>query len=254
MLAVTAVIPVHNHRQWVNDALDSVVLQDHRPLRVVLVDDGSTDGSTEAVVARLYRPKGPAQQGEPWAAVGRLPGSDVDVMVQRFKEAKGPSFARNWGLRVAWEGTDVFALLDSDDVYLPGKISRSLARIAAAPDHVGVAYSDYDTLRPDGLRVREFKEPYSRERLLSECIVNCDSLVSRKALEAVGLFDEELRVCEDYDLWLRISERFLLSHVPESLVTLRVGGHSSTSTVEKEVWEACRRRVTDKARSRAAHA
>lgn len=249
--SVTVVIPVHNHAGWVNDAIDSVASQDYRPLRIVVVDDGSTDGSSDAVLRRLYKLRGPAVQGEPFAALGKLTKWGVDVMVQRFKEARGPAFARNWGMRIGWEGTDIFGLLDSDDLYSPGKVSRSVAKFVECPEHVGVVYSDYDTLRPDGVRLRQYKEPFDRFVLLRECIVNCDSLVSKKAVEACGLMDEEMRVCEDYDWWVRISERFMLVHLPESLVTVRVGEHSSTSSVPKEVWQWCYQRVMNKARERA---
>lgn len=249
---VTVVIPVHDHMDWVFEAVESAARQDYRPLRIVVVDDGSTDGSADAVARQLYRPKGPSQQGEPWACLGQLTKWKVDVLVHRFKDARGPSFARNWGMKAAWEGTDVFAFLDSDDLYEPGKISKSVARFLDAPGLVGAVYSDYDTLRPDGLRVREWKEPYSRQRLLQECIVNCDSLVSKEAIDAVGGFDDTLRVVEDYDLWLRLSEKFLISHVPESLVTVRVGEHSSTSRVQTETWRRCYARVFEKLRERAA--
>lgn len=250
MPVVTAVIPVHNHKNWINEAVDSVACQDYRPLRIVVVDDGSTDGSAEAVLNSLYRPREPAQQGEPWAALGRLTKWGVDVMVQRFNEAHGPAFARNWGMQVGWDGTDLFAFLDSDDLYLAGKISRSVAKFVDAPDHIGAVYSDYETLRPDGLRLMQYKEPFDRAKLLRECIVNCDSLVSRKAIEVCGVFDESLRVCEDFDLWLRVSEHFILVHLPEPLLTIRVGPHSSSATLKSEVWQRCYSRVFEKAQQR----
>jgi glycosyltransferase involved in cell wall biosynthesis len=249
-MQVTCVIPVHNHAKWVCDALESVAAQAYSPLRIVVVDDGSTDGSTEAVLGRLYKPKGPTKQGLPWVAWGKYTAFDRDVMVCRFQEARGPAFARNWGIQAAWDGTDAYAFLDSDDAYLPGKVGTAVAVLKADPNHVGAVYSDYETLRPDGLRVRCFKEPYSRTRLLQECIVNCDSVVSKRALEAVGTFDESLRTCEDYDLWLRLSERFLIHHVPECQLVIRVGEHSSTSTVPSETWRACYARVFQKLQER----
>lgn len=249
-MLVTAVIPVHNHENWVFDAVESVASQDYRPLRIVVVDDGSTDNSTHAVLKHLYKPRQPEKQGEPWVAMGKLPQWDVDVMVQRFSQAHGPSFARNWGFRVGWDGTDLFAMLDSDDVYLPGKIARSVAKFQEAPDHIGIVYSDYDTVRPDGLRVRQYKEPFDRARLLQECIINCDSLISKKALNDCGVFDEQLRVAEDYDLWLRVTEQFMAVHLPEPLLLIRVGMHSSTSTVPSETWKQCYARVFQKVHER----
>lgn len=249
-MLVTGVIPVHNHAHWVNDAVDSMALQTYRPLRIVVVDDGSSDGSTDAVVGRLNGVRSIPKNDEPKTYVGKHRCGDVDVMVLQFSQGHGPSFARNFGIRVGWEGTDVFAFLDSDDVYEPGKIARSVAKFQAAPDHLGVVYTDFDTIRPDGLRFRQHKEPFGRQRLLQECLVNCDSLISKKALEGCGLFDESLRVCEDYDLWLRISEKFMITHIPESLVTIRVGDHSSTSRIQTDVWKACYARVFQKLQER----
>jgi len=246
---VTAVIPCHNHRLWVNDAVDSIARQDYPAKRIVVVDDGSKDDSFDVVARRLYKPRPLGNDGR--GVVGKLLNTMVDIMVIRHEVAKGPSAARNFGMRAGWENTSVFAFLDSDDLYEPGKISRSMTKFVDAPDHIGVVYSDFDTLNPSGLRIRQYKPGFSRELLLRECIVNCDSLVSRKAIEAVGGFDEELRVAEDYDLWLRISEKFVISHLAEPLVVVRVGEHSSTSTVAKKTWEACWARVMQKVRERA---
>lgn len=245
-MLVTAVIPVHNHRRWVWQAVESVTTQDHRPLRVVVVDDGSTDGSTDEVLAHLANVR---RVGDgPRVALGQSP-EGVDVMVQSFAQARGPSFARNWGMNCAWDG-DAFAFLDSDDYYHPGKISRSVQALVDGDGLVGAVYSDYETLRPDGLRVRQYKPSYSRELLLRECVVNCDSVVLRSALERSGLFDESLRVVEDLDLWLRLSEEHMIVHLPEALVTVRTGQHSSTDTVGAERWRECYARVMQKVKER----
>jgi glycosyltransferase involved in cell wall biosynthesis len=245
---VTAIIPLHNHEQWIWGAIESVANQGYPEKSIVVVDDGSTDGSKNEVFRHLYKPKqGKADGlvGSPDIIIGTIPNNGTELVLISYKEGHGPAFARNRGIEAAPEKTVYFALLDSDDLYEPGKITKSVEAIEKAPEIFGGAYSDYDTLRPDGLRVREFKLPYSREELLKSCIVNCDSIISKKAFEEVGLFDESLRVAEDFDLWLRISEHFLFYHLPESLVTIRVGDHSSTSTVSPEVWNACHKKVID---------
>lgn len=248
---VTVVIPCHNHCGWINDAIDSVARQDYDAKRVIVVDDGSTDGSTKAVVDRLYRPKAPEKQGEPWVALGQVhTHGKMDLFIHRFPQARGPAFARNWGIKNGWEGTDIFGFLDSDDLYEPGKLTKSVAKFLQAPDHIGAVYSDFDTLRPDGLRLRQYKEPFDKLRLTRECLVNCDSLVSKKALETVGLFDEDLRVCEDFDLWLRVADQYVLAHIAESLVTVRVGEHSSSATIPSERWQRDYARVMQKMQER----
>ena len=248
---VTAVIPTHNHKEWVFDAINSIVDQDYPRKQIVVVDDGSRDGF--AVMEQMDQVKVLENDKAFYHRIGVVSGTDVRLMLLGFTNlARGPSFARNVGIKAAWPFTDVYAFLDSDDIYAPRKISKSIDLWLTAPDLIGVVYSDYETWNPTtDLKIREYKEPFGRERLLAECLVNCDSLVAKKVFERVGLFDEDLRVCEDYDFWLRASEHFMLCHIAESLVTIRVGNHSSTSTVKNELWRSCYQKVMAKAQWRA---
>lgn len=245
---ITVVIPVHNHCRWVNEAIDSVIFQDYPNKRIVVVDDGSTDDSYGVVARRLENAQSPPHEGEPEASLGHISG--VSLLVARFTDSRGPSFARNYGIKAGWESSEAFAFLDSDDLYLPGKLATSVAKWHAAERHVGAVYSDYETFNADGIRVRQYKEPFSRERLLQECLPNMDSLVSKAAFDQCGVFDEGMRCCEDLDLWLRISERFVIVHIAECLLSIRVGDHSSTATVPNEIWRRCYARVFEKASQR----
>jgi hypothetical protein len=106
---------------------------------------------------------------------------------------------------------------------------------------IGVVYGDYDTFHSStGKIIREYKEPYNRKRLVQECIVHSGSLISKQALEAVleetGFYDSTMRTCEDYDLWMRISEKFIIAHVPKSLTKVRVTGDNSSFIVNQEIW------------------
>ncbi len=244
----TVIIPLHDHKAWVLDAIQSVVDQDYPRKQIVVVDDGSTDGSPEVVMSSMRVGANTQVKG----IVGFYRDTDIKVMLLAHKPAQGPSYARNIGIKAAWSYTDVFCFLDSDDIYEQGKLSKSIAKWQENPELIGVVYSDYDTFNPStGLRIREYKEPFDRYRLMQECIINCDSLVSKKALETCGLFDPQLRCAEDYDLWLRITERFLAVHIPSSLVRIRVGSHSSTSQVPQELWRANYSRVMQKLQERA---
>lgn len=244
---VTVVIPCHNHAKWVGEAIESVANQDYPRKQIVVVDDGSTDDSANVVLRRLYKPT----KNKDNVYFGKLLSHDTRVMMTRFDPAMGPAGARNQGIRLAWDYTDLFSFLDADDVYLPTKLSKSVNRWLEDREKIGVVYSDYDTLSiTSGMRLRQFKEPFSRARLVKECVINCDSLVSKIALGACGVFDDSLRVCEDYDLWMRISERFVCIHIPEPLVLIRVGEHSSSSTVPSETWKKCYARVFNKAKQR----
>jgi glycosyltransferase involved in cell wall biosynthesis len=258
---VTVVIPCHNHGHWVFDAIISAAKQDYPKdkLRIVVVDDGSTSNPLDKAIedrVNMFAPNTPVLTLGSWSKFPdgskalRFTVCDVPVIAVCRPEAGGPSVARNVGIDVGKDGTEVYAFLDADDMYHRSKLRESITKFKLS-DQIGVVYSDYDTLRADGLRIREHKEPFSRERLAAECIVNCNSLVLAKAIHDCGKFDEEMRVCEDYDLWMRISEKFVIAHVPESLVTIRVGEHSSSSTVKTEIWQQNWQRVHLKAKARA---
>ncbi len=246
---VSCIIPVFNHEKWVKQAIDSMIKQDYPNKRIVLIDDGSQDNSFGEILSILEEKRIIKADSEPEIMAGHI--SKVPVLACKFSKNYGPSIARNYGIKTAWEGSKYFAFVDSDDFYNEGKISKSIA-LMEENQLIGVVYSDYTTMNiHTGFKQRQFKEPFSYSRLIRECIVNNDSVISKKAFETVGLYEEDLRVCEDYSLWLRIAEKMMMVHIPEDLITIRVGKHSSTSTVSKETWEKCYSQVFERAKKRA---
>ena len=135
------------------------------------------------------------------------------------------------------------------------KISECINVFVKGGEAIGVVYADYDTLHTStGKIIREYKEPFSRKRLIQECIVHSGSLISKQALEMVledtGYYDNTMRTCEDYDLWMRISENFIIAHVPKSLTRVRVTGDNSSFIVNQEVWQKNWTRVMQKMQAR----
>jgi glycosyltransferase involved in cell wall biosynthesis len=229
---------------WVVEALQSLDAQTHPLAGVAVVDDGSSDCSLSEVATYL---SAEPTAGDVWEGI--LPRTKCPALILRHDTPKGPAAARNAGMRL-FPDADLYALLDSDDLYAPDKVEKSKRVFEEGGSDVGVVYSDFETIRSDGLILRQHKEPFSRARLIEECIINCDSVVSRNAVEAAGGFDESLRVCEDLDLWLRLTERYLAVHIPEALVGIRIGAHSSTATVRSDLWKACHARVFQKLKGR----
>jgi glycosyltransferase involved in cell wall biosynthesis len=240
---LTIVIPNHNYGRWLADAVMSVVSDPYPAKQVVVVDNGSTDNSWE-VLCNLWRHPHEKPNEE------RLYGGQIlNTMVWGVYKQKpcGPSIARNQAINLRWNETHIYGFLDADDIYLPGKIQKSIDCFVQDPERIGAIYTDYDTVNIDtGVRVRTYKEPFDYQRLLKECIVHSACFVSKFALQQYGLYDEEMRTCEDWDLWLRISERFLLVHIPEPLMLVRVGSHNSTSTVDNTIWQRNWQRIRDK--------
>jgi hypothetical protein len=127
--------------------------------------------------------------------------------------------------------------LDADDLYLQGKLSKSVAMQQTNPNFIGLVYSDviiHDTR--DDTYVREFRPPYERNLLEVENIISNAPLISKMALGYSGMYDEDLPPCEDWDLWLRITENFVAIHIPEPLQRYTTTGQNCTFTVPGEVW------------------
>lgn len=162
---------------------------------------------------------------------------------------RGPSYSRNIGINLTLDETDVYAILDADDAMSLTKVA-DLIRYFDDPK-IGVVYADYwcKTLNTSNYK-REFKHSYDFFHLQQDCIVHSGSLVRAQALkdvkEATGYYDETLRTCEDYDLWLRIAEKYMIVHHPEPLTTVTVHNDNATFSVPKEIWEANYRRVKQK--------
>ena len=199
---VTAIIPSYNREKVLGQAVDSVLGQNYSPLELLVVDNGSTDGT-----ARL------------------LGGYGKSLSVIKVPE-RGVSRARNAGIRAA--SGEYICFLDSDDLWLPGKIKKQAELLLSYPS-CKVCYTDEIWIRR-GVRVNQCRRhrKYSGdifERTLPLCIISPSSvMMHRGVFDEIGLFDESLPACEDYDMWLRITARYFVSFIPEPLIT-KTGGH-----------------------------
>ena len=202
-VSVSVVIPTFDRVALLPRALESVRDQTRPADEVVVIDDGSRDGTGEMV---------------------RCEFPEVRYLSRR---QGGVSAARNQGI-VAVRGQWI-ALLDSDDAWRPQKLERQLAALAAAPDHL-VCHTDEIWIR-DGRRVNpRLRHAKRGGRIFRDCLPLCaispsSAVIHRSVFAEVGLFDEELPACEDYDLWLRITARYPVLLVDESLVE-KYGGHA----------------------------
>lgn len=245
---VTVVICNYNYDQYVEQAIVSAVKQTYENLKIVIVDDCSTDDSIDNMF-KLFNIKEWEIKEDHHRAVGvRVNGREVFILA--LNENVGPSEARNAAIECSIENTDYFLILDADDQIHPEK-AKILVNTALQSKSVGVVYADYDILNVEtGNVVREYKEPFDKLRLLQDCIVHSGSLISSKALQATedefGYYDREMRTCEDYDLWMRISEQFVIFHVPEPLTLVRNHKNNSTFSVEKEIWQRNWQRIKQK--------
>lgn len=203
MPKVSVIIPTYNRLPMLKEAVDSVLAQNYEDMELIVVDDGSTDGTGEA-----------------------MKGYGGRVRLVQFPSNKGVSAARNKGILNA-RGKYI-AFLDSDDLWVKGKIKIQTTFLDENP-HYPICYTDEIWIRK-GRRVNPMQKhsKYSGwifEKCLPLCIISPSSAMMRRALfSKVGLFDEALPVCEDYDFWLRVSSRFPIFFINRKLIIKR-GGH-----------------------------
>jgi len=216
---VSVIIPTFNRGYCLEESIRSVLEQSFIDFELVVVDDGSTDNTSELV--------------------RRFPA----VKLIRLEEKnRGVSFARNRGV-VEAQG-DWVGFLDSDDLWEQGKLATQVKWIERHPDLQAV-YTDEIWIR-NGVRVNPMNKhrKYSGDIFrycLPLCIVSPSSVLLRaKVLSEVGGFDESMPVCEDYDLWLRIAKRYPFHFIEEKLIVKR-GGHEDQ--LSRKYWGMDRWRV-----------
>jgi glycosyltransferase involved in cell wall biosynthesis len=199
---ISIIIPTYNRSSLVLEAVDSVFKQTFPDFELIVVDDGSNDGTGKALAS--YK----------------------DRFIYRRQNNQGVSAARNHGLRQAcgqW-----IAFLDSDDLWLPKKLETQMQFFSQNPEAL-ICQTEEIWIR-NGRRVNPQKKHQKWSGpifapSLRLCIVSPSAVMIKKDLfEQVGFFDEGLPACEDYDLWLRISAQYPIYLIDQPLIVKR-GGH-----------------------------
>jgi len=199
---ISVIIPTYNRGWILKEAVDSVLSQEYPSYEVIVVDDGSTDDTAEILKSCASR---------------------IAVIRQANQ---GVSAARNRGVREA--SGNLIAFLDSDDLWLPGKLATQAAFFRAHPA-IRICQTEETWVR-NGRRVNpknRHKKPSGDifEPSLELCLVSPSAVMMRRELfEEMGGFDETLPACEDYDLWLRIGCRYPVELIDTPLIIKR-GGH-----------------------------
>jgi len=247
----------YNYEEWVVGAIKSAMNQTYPNIAITLVDSNSTDDSWQNIHKAFFKGKMhekvlPHEYDIKKVMVQGKAGQ-IKLTAIKIDKKRGPSFARNVGIDFTIQDTWAYCILDADDEMAPTKVERLFKEMAQLPSLIGACYADYDVLNTQtGMMQREFKETFSRERLVQNCIVHSGSLVSAEALKAVkdknGYYDNNLMVAEDWDLWLRISTKYMILHVPEPLSIVRTSPKNTTSSVDGTVWQESWKRVADKLR------
>jgi glycosyltransferase involved in cell wall biosynthesis len=198
----SVIIPSYNRYNRLIQAIESVLSQSFRDFELIVIDDGSTDNTPE--IKDIFNGK-----------------------IKYFRqENSGVSSARNKGISSA-NGMYI-AFLDSDDLWLPSKLQVQADYIKKNPE-ILIHQTDETWIR-NGVRVNPMKKHAKRDgsifiSSLELCLVSPSAVVIHKCLfDKYGLFDEDMPVCEDYDMWLRISAHEKIGLIPDQLI-IKQGGH-----------------------------
>ena len=218
MPQVSVIIPTYNRAHILMRAVDSVLAQTFQQIEILVIDDGSTDNTPEMLNAY---------------------GGRIRVLSQ---ENGGVSLARNVGIQAA--SGQFIAFLDSDDAWMPDKLERQVAALTAQPQ-LPLCHTEEIWIR-NGVRVNPKKKHRKRggyifPYCLPLCVISpSSSILRRELLDEVGLFDEHLPACEDYDLWLRITHTHEVVFLEEPLL-VKYGGHDDQ--LSRKYWGIDRFRV-----------
>jgi len=202
-MKVSVIIPTFNRFNLISRAIDSVLSQTIKPFEIIVVDDGSSD-NTSTFIKNNYK--------------------SVKLIKQNNL---GVSKARNVGIKNS--SGNWIALLDSDDEWEKNKLEVQIKSLSEY-DYYSVCHTNEIWIR-NGIRVNQKKrhQKYGGDifdKCLDICRISPSSIIFKKnIIDEVGWFDEGLPICEDYDLWLRITANFKILFIDKPLV-IKYGGHS----------------------------
>jgi glycosyltransferase involved in cell wall biosynthesis len=219
MPKVSVIIPTYNREKYIVDTINSVLNQTFSDYEIIVVDDGSTDG-TERVIREQF----------------------PDKISYLSKPNGGPASARNMGMRIATG--EYIAFLDSDDLWLPEKLEIQIRYMDSNPK-CGLIGSWALTFRgTDSSKIEDVAlacpetVPTLQRLLLVNCILLSTVMARASCIEKAGGFDNSLFVLEDYDLWIRLAMHYELANLPRVLARYRLhagniyGGASARKVAE----------------------
>ncbi len=204
-MLISVVLPVYNRESYICSAVQSVILQTYKNWELAIVDDHSTDDTYFSILP----------------LIANIKNISYFILDKNY----GVSFARNYGIR--WTKGEYIAFLDSDDYWLPSKLEKQLKFMQK---------HNYTISQTDEFweRNHKFVNPKIKHQKIADnifdkslemCIVSPSAvMMKREFFDKVGLFDNNMPACEDYDLWLRASLFYKVGLFPEKLIVKR-GGH-----------------------------
>jgi glycosyltransferase involved in cell wall biosynthesis len=201
-MKISVIIPSFNRSKTIRRAINSILEQTYYPHEIIIIDDGSTDG-TQSLIRDEY-----------------------PSVKYYYQLNKGVSNARNKGILKSTG--DWIAFLDSDDEWFPNKLEEQKKSLEQNSTTF-ISHTNEIWIR-NGVRVNQMKKHQKYggsifDKCLEFCRISPSSvLIHKRVFDDVGNFDEDLMVCEDYDLWIRITSKYLVEFLDIPLIK-KYGGH-----------------------------
>jgi len=219
---VSVVIPVYNGEKYIVDTINSVISQSYCEFEIIVVDDGSTDLTSEAVKS--------------------IKDNRIEYYYQQNSGL--PAKARNHGAKIA-KGNYI-AFLDHDDIWFPQKLEKQMMVIKNNPQIALISTNAYLMYGLDKTRIpllHNMKEGYFNDNSFfpNNMVVQSSALVSKHHFDAVGGLNEspDLKAIEDYDLWLRLYLKYPCYYINECVIYYRKHSESISGTklqvLEREI-------------------
>lgn len=216
MPKVSIIMPVYNGEKYLEEAIESVLAQTFQSWELWLVDDCSTDASPQ--IMRKYR--------------------NLDPRVHMISNAQNMKLPRtlNAGFRHA---NGEYLTWTSDDNRYKNTAIETMVRALDAHPRCGLVYCDMNCIYEDGITLT--RPPMDIHHFYVEDVIGACFLYRREVLDTVGDYDPDMFLVEDYDYWLRISKKYEILHIFESVYEYRYHKNSLTSTKQQEVAAQCHR-------------
>lgn len=214
---VSVILTTYNGatRGYLEEAIESVLGQTYPRFELIIVDDGSSDATKELCAKYLRDPR----------------------VIYKHQENKGLAAARNTGITLS--SNEYICFLDDDDAYEPDKLLRQIA-FFADPSHskTGMVYTGLLYVDEAGRLIGKKIHPangdiYEHLFYGNTVCAPSSSMVKKSVLDKVGLFKEELKSCEDYDLWLRIAKDYHIYSLDDCLVRYRIHQNKMSANFKK---------------------
>lgn len=210
---VSIIVPTYNRGKFIVDMIESVNSQTYKDWELIIIDDGSTDG-TESIV-------------KPYVC---------DKIKYQKLEHKGRSFARNYGLELA--NGSFIAYLDSDDLFLPSKLETQVNWLLEHPTTAmvytsAIIFNDNTEEEIGCFFASASGHIYEAVSMYIPVTITLPSVMIRKEIQdEIGGFDENLDRFEDTDMWRRVSKKFIIDAIAEPLIKVRTHNDNSLNSLD----------------------